>query len=121
MNVAGTSSDSAPAVATQAEDVEPSVTEEQELRSSKRISPLQVLKWMFDATTEEDEIGKITPKDQKQGPQIRFIRESYTDSKEDQETWSRQRARTAREHALTYVLDVNRLVHRLTKYGPQVL
>eukprot|EP00965_Chrysotila_dentata_P256248 6212484-Pleurochrysis_carterae.AAC.2 len=36
-------------------------------------------------------------------------------------TWSRQRMRTAREHALTYVLDLNGLVYRLTKYGPRVL
>eukprot|EP00965_Chrysotila_dentata_P181343 5985538-Pleurochrysis_carterae.AAC.1 len=56
-----------------------------------------------------------------QAPQIRFIRETYTTSKEDQETWSRQLMRTAREHALTYVLDLSGLVHRRTKYGPRVL
>eukprot|EP00965_Chrysotila_dentata_P247186 6207603-Pleurochrysis_carterae.AAC.1 len=59
-----------------------------------------------------------------QDPQIRFIRESCTASKRDQEKWSRQRMRMALEHALTYVLDLNAygfLVHRLTKYGPRVL
>eukprot|EP00965_Chrysotila_dentata_P189604 6173404-Pleurochrysis_carterae.AAC.4 len=56
-----------------------------------------------------------------QDSQIRFIRESYTASKEEQKTWSRRRARTAREHALTYVLDGNGLVYRLTKHGPRLL
>eukprot|EP00965_Chrysotila_dentata_P174183 5749551-Pleurochrysis_carterae.AAC.1 len=57
-----------------------------------------------------------------QDQQIRFIRESCTAPKEDRETWSRQRTRTAaREHMLTYVLDFNGLVYRLTKYGPRVL
>eukprot|EP00965_Chrysotila_dentata_P050814 1684621-Pleurochrysis_carterae.AAC.1 len=32
------------------------VTEESELRSSKSISPLQAPEWIFDDTTEEDEI-----------------------------------------------------------------
>eukprot|EP00965_Chrysotila_dentata_P143399 4737707-Pleurochrysis_carterae.AAC.1 len=85
------------------------------------ISTLQVPKWSFDATTEEAESWKITPGEQMHDPQIRFIRESYTNSKEDQETWSRQRMRSAREHALTYVLNINGLVYRFTKYGPQVL
>eukprot|EP00965_Chrysotila_dentata_P003667 120203-Pleurochrysis_carterae.AAC.1 len=107
------SCDSAPTAATQAEGVEDPVTEESELRSSKRVSPLQAPEWIFDATTEEDKIWRITPEDQMQDPQIRFMRESHTASKEDQETWSRQRMRTAREHALTYVLDRNGLVHRL--------
>eukprot|EP00965_Chrysotila_dentata_P087042 2873457-Pleurochrysis_carterae.AAC.2 len=88
MNVAGPSSNNAPAVTAQAEDVEPSVAEKQELRSSKHISPLRVPEWIFDAVTEEDEIWKITPEDQMQDPQIRFICESYTASKEHQETWS---------------------------------
>eukprot|EP00965_Chrysotila_dentata_P073295 2421382-Pleurochrysis_carterae.AAC.1 len=132
MDIAGPSCDNAPAAATspscdnaptsvaQAEDVNHPVTEESELRSSKRISPLQVPEWILDATTEEDEIWKITPEDQMQDPQICFIRESYTASKEDRDTWSRQRMRMTREHALTYVLDLNGLVHRLTKYGPRV-
>eukprot|EP00965_Chrysotila_dentata_P085685 2826920-Pleurochrysis_carterae.AAC.1 len=84
------SCDNAPTSAAQAEDVEQPVTEESELRSSKRISPLQVPEWIFDATTEEDEIWKITLEDQMQDPQIRFIRESHTASKEDRERWSRQ-------------------------------
>eukprot|EP00965_Chrysotila_dentata_P034920 1162356-Pleurochrysis_carterae.AAC.1 len=54
-----------------------------------------------------------------QDPQIRFIRESYTASKEDKETWSRQRMRMAREHALTHVLDLNGLFGSLN--GPRVL
>eukprot|EP00965_Chrysotila_dentata_P179600 5930044-Pleurochrysis_carterae.AAC.1 len=133
MDIAGPSCDNAPAVATsplcdnaptavaQADNVEHPVTEESELRSSKRISPLQVPGWIFDATTGEDEIRRITPEDQMQDPQIRFIHESYTASKEDQETWSRQRMRIAREHALTFILDLNGLVHRLTKYRSRVL
>eukprot|EP00965_Chrysotila_dentata_P191962 6174873-Pleurochrysis_carterae.AAC.3 len=68
---------SAPTAAAEAGDVEHTVTEESELRSSKRISPLQVPEWMFAATTEEDEIRRITPEDQVQDPQIRFIRESH--------------------------------------------
>eukprot|EP00965_Chrysotila_dentata_P157420 5200786-Pleurochrysis_carterae.AAC.1 len=56
-----------------------------------------------------------------QDPQIRFIREFCTSLKEDRETWSRQRTRTAREHMLAYALDLNGLVYRLTKYGPRVL
>eukprot|EP00965_Chrysotila_dentata_P262281 6214521-Pleurochrysis_carterae.AAC.1 len=84
MDIAGPSScDNAPAAPTspscenaptsvaQAEDVEHPVTEESEPRSSKRIPPLQVPKWIFDATTEEDEIWRIIPEDQMQNPQIR--------------------------------------------------
>eukprot|EP00965_Chrysotila_dentata_P126993 4200916-Pleurochrysis_carterae.AAC.1 len=111
----------APTAATQAEDDEHLVTEESELCSSNFISPLQVPEWIFDATTEGGEIWSITPKDQMQDALIRFIRESHTASKEDQETWSRQRMRTAQKHALTHVLDLNGFMHRLTKYGPKKL
>eukprot|EP00965_Chrysotila_dentata_P021212 702580-Pleurochrysis_carterae.AAC.2 len=90
LDVAGPSSDNARAVATQAEDVEPSVAEESELCSSKRVLSLQVSEWIIDATTEEDGIWRIIPEHQMQDPQIRFIRESYTASKEDQEIWLRQ-------------------------------
>eukprot|EP00965_Chrysotila_dentata_P114203 3775075-Pleurochrysis_carterae.AAC.1 len=37
-----------------------------------------------------------------QDPQIRFIREACIAPREDRETWSRQRTRTAREHMLAY-------------------
>eukprot|EP00965_Chrysotila_dentata_P248401 6208300-Pleurochrysis_carterae.AAC.1 len=47
LDVAGPSSENTPAAATQAEDVEPSVAEESELRSSKRLSPLEVPEWIL--------------------------------------------------------------------------
>eukprot|EP00965_Chrysotila_dentata_P032302 1076725-Pleurochrysis_carterae.AAC.1 len=94
VDTAGSSSAAAPshsydnASTSATEAVERTVTEESELCSSRRISPLQAPEWIFDATTEEDEIWKITPEDQLQDPKIRFIRESCTASKEDRETWS---------------------------------
>eukprot|EP00965_Chrysotila_dentata_P069381 2292911-Pleurochrysis_carterae.AAC.1 len=76
---------------------------------------------MQSINTDDTEIWKITPEDQMQDPQIRFIRESFIAPKEDRETWSRQRTRTAREHMMAYVLDFNGLVYRLTMYGPRLL
>eukprot|EP00965_Chrysotila_dentata_P225388 6194720-Pleurochrysis_carterae.AAC.5 len=105
-DVVDPSSDNAPVAATPAEAVEPA---------------LQAPDWTNDSTTDDAEIWKTTPEDQMQDPQMRFIRESCTALREDQETWSRQRARTAREHVQVHVLDSYGLVYRLTKYGPRVL
>eukprot|EP00965_Chrysotila_dentata_P257847 6213024-Pleurochrysis_carterae.AAC.4 len=122
MDDAGPSNDNAPAAAAPADAVEPTVPDDPELRSGfKRIQPLQAPEWIYDITTDDTEIWQITPGDQMQDPQIRFIRESCSAPREDRETWPRQRVRTAREHMLAYVLDFNELVYRLTKYGPRVL
>eukprot|EP00965_Chrysotila_dentata_P143139 4729646-Pleurochrysis_carterae.AAC.1 len=71
---AGPSSDDAPAAAAPADAVEPAALDDPELRTSKRIQPLQAPEWIDDTTTEDTEIWKITPEDQMQDPQIRFIR-----------------------------------------------
>eukprot|EP00965_Chrysotila_dentata_P113067 3735915-Pleurochrysis_carterae.AAC.1 len=121
MDDAGPSSDNALAATAPADAVEPTVPDDPKLRSGNRVQPLQAPERIDDVITDDTEIWKITPEDHKQDPQICFTRESCTTPREDRETWSRQRARTAREHMLAYVLDLNGLVYRLTKYGPRVL
>eukprot|EP00965_Chrysotila_dentata_P102515 3384327-Pleurochrysis_carterae.AAC.1 len=64
MDDAGPSSDNASAAAAPADAVEPTALDDPELRSGKRIQPLQAPEWIDDITTDDTEIWKITPEDQ---------------------------------------------------------
>eukprot|EP00965_Chrysotila_dentata_P092127 3041609-Pleurochrysis_carterae.AAC.5 len=70
--------------------------------------------------SEDCKIWNISEKDQKRGPQLRYIRESLLATKEEMETWSKSRTRVAREHQASYSLE-NGILKRGAKYGLRTL
>eukprot|EP00965_Chrysotila_dentata_P035528 1182312-Pleurochrysis_carterae.AAC.2 len=83
-DVVGPLSDHAPVAA--ADVVESIVPGELEIRSSRRIPPVQARDWTNDSATGDTDIWKVTSEDQMQDPHVCFIRQSCTASKHDRKT-----------------------------------